>query len=102
MKAQERGGLQDDRGTDQPVRPHEERTHASDDATGRRRLGARFRVRLRMSNCCLRSTDSATTDRAPPGPASWAICRQQMGEEGGEVARATILPRRQRAEILTI
>src|SRR5262249_57994972 len=73
MKAKERGGLQDDRGTDQPVRPQEERTHASDDATGRRRLGARFRVRLRMSNCCLRSTDSATTDRAPPGPASWAI-----------------------------
>src|SRR5262245_61634057 len=29
----------------------------------RRRFGARFRVRLRMSNCCLRRTDSATTDR---------------------------------------
>src|SRR5262245_41746 len=37
------------------------------------RLGARFRVRSRISNCCLRSTDSATTGRAPPGPARRAI-----------------------------
>ena len=32
MKAEERGGLQDNRGPDQPSRPHEERTYASDDA----------------------------------------------------------------------
>jgi hypothetical protein len=32
MKAQERGGLQDDRGTDQPIRAHDECTHASNDA----------------------------------------------------------------------
>jgi hypothetical protein len=32
MKAQERGGLHDNRGTDEPTRAHEERTHASDDA----------------------------------------------------------------------
>ena len=38
----------------------------------RRRWGARFRERLRMSSCCLTSTDSATTERAPPGPTSWA------------------------------
>src|SRR5262245_56303676 len=39
----------------------------------RRRFGARCRVRLRISIWCLRSTDSATTERAPPGPASRAI-----------------------------
>src|SRR4051794_33031466 len=33
------------------------------------RLGDRFRDRLRINNCCLTSTDSATTARAPPGPA---------------------------------
>src|SRR5947209_14395610 len=38
----------------------------------RQRLGERLRDRLRISSWCLRSTDSATTDRAPPGPASWA------------------------------
>src|SRR5499427_3734777 len=32
MKAQERGRLQDNRGTDQPARAHDERTHASNDA----------------------------------------------------------------------
>ena len=32
-----------------------------------RRFGARFRERLRISNCCLRRMDSAITERAPPG-----------------------------------
>jgi hypothetical protein len=35
-----------------------------------RRFGDRFRDRLRISSWCLTSTDSATTERAPPGPAS--------------------------------
>jgi len=38
----------------------------------RRRRGDRFRERLRISSCCLRSRDSATTERAPPGPANRA------------------------------
>src|SRR6267143_4841955 len=37
-----------------------------------RSLGDRFRERLRISSWCLTSTDSATTERAPPGPASRA------------------------------
>ena len=37
-----------------------------------RRLGDRFRERLRTSSWCFTSTDSATTERAPPGPASRA------------------------------
>ena len=36
------------------------------------RFGARCRVRFRMSSCCLTKTDSATTDRRPPGPISRA------------------------------
>jgi hypothetical protein len=36
------------------------------------RLGERWRDRFRISSWCLRSTDSATTERAPPGPASRA------------------------------
>lgn len=37
-----------------------------------RRWGDRFRDRLRISSWCLTRTDSATTERAPPGPASRA------------------------------
>src|SRR6266571_6745023 len=47
----------------------------------RRRLGDRFRERLRISRWCLTSTDSAITERAPPGPASRATvastCRKR-------------------------
>jgi hypothetical protein len=32
MNSEQRGGLQDNHGTDQPARPHEERTHVGDDA----------------------------------------------------------------------
>ena len=50
--------------------------------SARRRLGERFRERLRISSWCLTSTDSATTARAPPGPASRATvarrCRNRM------------------------
>src|SRR6516225_7842063 len=34
------------------------------------RLGARLRPRLRMRSCCSTSSDSATTERRPPGRAS--------------------------------
>ena len=46
-----------------------------------RRLGDRFRERLRISSWCLTRTDSATTERAPPGPAKRAAvasrCRKR-------------------------
>src|SRR6266571_9463096 len=35
-----------------------------------RRLGDRCRERLRIRSCCLTRTDSATTERKPPGPRS--------------------------------
>ena len=37
-----------------------------------RRHGDRFLERLRIISCCFRSSDSATTARTPPGPASRA------------------------------
>src|SRR5882724_9404175 len=37
-----------------------------------RRLGDRCRERLRIRSCCLTRTDSATTERTPPGPKSRA------------------------------
>ena len=38
-----------------------------------RSFGERFRERLRISSWCLTSTDSATTERAPPGRTSRAL-----------------------------
>src|SRR5687767_7472892 len=37
-----------------------------------RKLGDRCRERLRIRSCCLTRTDSATTERMPPGPKSRA------------------------------
>src|SRR6266851_3042288 len=37
-----------------------------------RRFGDRCRERLRIKSCCLTRTDSATTERMPPGPESRA------------------------------
>ena len=37
-----------------------------------RRFGDRCRERLRIKSCCLTRTDSATTERMPPGPQSRA------------------------------
>src|SRR5712692_4294974 len=58
MEAQEGGGFYDNRGTDQPTRAYEERTQPATMRSARRRWGERFRERLRMSSCCLPSTDS--------------------------------------------
>jgi hypothetical protein len=38
-----------------------------------RRFGARWRARFSTSSCCLRSTDSATIERAPLGVMSLAM-----------------------------
>jgi hypothetical protein len=64
-EAQQSGGFQNDRGTNQPAWAHQERADADDQAI-RRRLGERFRERLRINSCCLTSTNSATTERARP------------------------------------
>ena len=42
MEPQERGGFQDDRGTDQPARAHEEPTYSSDDAIRETEIGCTF------------------------------------------------------------
>jgi hypothetical protein len=42
MEPQESGRFQDDRGTGQPARAHEERTHAGDDAISAAEIGCTF------------------------------------------------------------
>ena len=55
---------------------------------------------MRISSWCLTSTDSATTERAPPGPASRATRRQQMQKKDGQIAHRAILSRSQHQELL--
>jgi hypothetical protein len=55
----------------------------------RRRLGERLRERLRIRTWCLRSTDSATTDRAA-GTSQPGDRRQQMQKQDGEITHRTI------------
>ena len=54
--------------------------------SARRRLGDRRRERLRISSCCLTSTDSATRARAPPAPRVGR--RSPRGGEAGRPGRA--------------
>ena len=56
-----------------------------------RRFGDRFRDRLRISSWCLTSTDSATTERAPPGPARRVTAASRCRKDG-QIAHRTMLP----------
>src|SRR4030095_1614639 len=67
-----------------------------------RRLGERCRERFRIRSCCLTRTDSATTERAPPGPASRAIvvmrwmkstARSRMTEHRNKIAKSKKCPK---------
>src|SRR5437667_12205867 len=61
-----------------------------------RRFGDRVRERLRISSWCLTSTDSATTARAPPGPASRATVARRWRNR---TARSRMSPAYQDREI---
>jgi hypothetical protein len=62
-----------------------------------RRVGDRFRDRLRISSWCLTSTDSATRERAPPGPASRATvangCRKERLDRAPHTPTKIATPR---------
>ena len=64
--------------------------------SARRRLGARRRERFRISNWCLTKTDSATTARAPPGPASRATVARRWRNR---TTKSRIAHRKQAGEI---
>ena len=59
--------------------------------SARRRLGERRRERLRIRSCCLMSTDSATTARAPARPNEPDEGRHEVQKQAGQVAHGTML-----------
>jgi len=90
------------RGLDQPPRAHEGRTHAGDNTIGKAEIRRPFPRPIEDEQLLLEEhrfgnhrTGAARTSKA-------GDCRQQMEDEDGQVAHVTILPRRQRAEILMI
>ena len=86
---------QADRSPDNPERDREfQEMHANlQFAMHRRRWGNRFRERLRISSSCLTSSDSATTERTPPGPTSRATVVSRWRNRTVKSRTETILAR---------
>jgi hypothetical protein len=79
MKVQQRGRLEDDHGTDQPARAHEDRTQAGDHTIGGTQIRRPLSRPIEDQQLVLDDTDSATTERAPPGPASRTTAARRCG-----------------------
>ena len=73
MESHDGRWLQDDGRAKQPGRAHESGAHPRNHSVNRTETGARSRERLRIDSCCLSRSDSATTERAPPGRMNLAI-----------------------------
>jgi hypothetical protein len=99
MKAQERGGLQDNRGTDQPTRAHEERTQASDDAIDNAEIWRPFPRPIEDEQLLLEEHGFGDHGPGAAGTGQSGDCREQVENEDGQVTHATILPRLHGAEI---
>ena len=102
MKAEESGGLQDNRSADQPARVNEERTDSSDDAIRDAEIRCPLPGPIEDQQLLLEEHGFGVHRTGAAGTSKSGDCRQQMEDEDGQVAHATILLRRQRAEILMI
>ena len=98
MKAQERCGFQDDRGTDQPARAHEEHTHAGDDAISEAEIRCTFPGPIEDQQLLLEEHGFGHDGTRAAGTGESGDCRQQMQKEDGQVAHGTILARWHRPE----
>jgi hypothetical protein len=99
MKAQERRGLQDNRGTDQPARAHEERTDASDNTIGKTEIRRPFSRPIEDDQLLLEQHRFGDHRTGAAGTGKSGNCREQVENKDGEVAHAIILPISYRAEI---
>ena len=102
MKAQERGGLQDNAGTDQPSRAHEERTHASDDAIRQAEIRCPLPGPIEDQQLLLEEDGFGDHLTGAAGTGKSGDCREQVNNEDGQLAHCTILPRRHCAKMSVI
>ena len=93
MEPQERRGFQDDRGTDQPARAHEERTHAGDDAISEAEIGCTFPGTIEDQQLVLDEHGFGDDGTHAAGTGESGDGRQQMQKKDGQIAHGTILPK---------
>jgi len=86
MEAQERGGLQDDRGTDQPARAHEERTRASNNAISQTEVGATFPGPIEDQQRLLDEQGLGHHRARAAGTGEPGDCRHEMEKQDGQIA----------------
>src|SRR5712692_8261926 len=89
MEAQERGGFQDDGGTDQPARAYEQRTHAGDHPSseadvGGTSPGAIGNQQLLLDEYGLGYDGARSAGTGKPGDS-----RQEVENQGSQVAHST-------------
>jgi hypothetical protein len=102
MKTEERGGLQDNRGTDQPARAHEEHVHAGNDAIREAEIRCTLPGPIQDQELLFEEHGFGDHRTGAAGTGKSGECRQQMENENGQIAHTTILPRGQNTEMLMI
>jgi hypothetical protein len=102
MKTEERCGLQDDRETDQPTRAHEEPTQSGDGAIREAEIRCTPPGPIEDQELMPEEHRFGDHRTGTAGTDQSGGCRQQMEKKDGQVAHATILSRRQSAEMLMI
>ena len=90
MEAQQRGGPQDDRRTDQPPRADEEPTHSGDDPIREAKIACTFSRTIEDQQLLL-DEHRFGDDGTRAGTSESGDCRQQMNEEDGQVAHGAIV-----------
>jgi len=88
MEAQERGGFQNDRGTGQPTRAHEERTHAGDHAFSEVEMGCTAPGTIEDEQLLLDKHRFGDHGTRTAGTGELGDRRQQMKKQDGQVAHA--------------
>ena len=89
MEAQERGGFQNDGGTDHPARAHEQRAHAGDEAISEAEVGRPFPgpnedQQLLLDENGLGHHGSGAAGSGEPGDR-----HQQMEKQDGQIAHGS-------------
>jgi hypothetical protein len=93
MQAQQRGRFEDDRGTDQPARAHQERTQAGDNAISGTDIGRPFSRTTEDQQLVLDEHGFGHHGTGAAGTGEPGDCRQQMQKKDGQIAHRRMLPR---------
>jgi hypothetical protein len=91
MEAQQRRGFQDDGGTDQPARAHEERARTSDHAISEAEVGGTSPGAIENQQLLLDQYGLGHHGTRPARTGEPGESRQDVEKQDGQVAHGTIL-----------